>query len=336
VIAGAVALRRRAPLVALGVAMTGIVVQSLAASPPQALWLIATVVLMMFSVGAGLDAVSARIGLIVALAAMGVDETTADDRSFSGFVFVALLVGLPWLAGRAVYARQHRAETSEARAVRLEREREANARAAIAAERSRIARELHDMVAHAVSLIVVKAEAADAVLHRRPEVAHEQLAAIQTTGRQAIAELGRLLGMLREDGAAGELAPQPGLDQLETLVEQVRAAGLHADLEISGLRRPLAPGVDLAAFRIIQEALTNALKHAGTAASATVAVRFDTNTLTIDVTDTGRGSNGMGGGHGLIGMRERISLYGGTLHTGNRAEGGFRVAATLPLDPDPR
>jgi signal transduction histidine kinase len=168
VIAGAVALRRRAPLVALGVAMTGIVVQSLAASPPQALWLIATVVLMMFSVGVGLDAVSARIGLFVALAAMGVDEATADDRSFSGFVFVALIVGLPWLAGRAVYARQHRAETSEARAVRLEREREANTRAAIAAERSRIARELHDMVAHAVSLIVVKAEAADAVLHRRP------------------------------------------------------------------------------------------------------------------------------------------------------------------------
>jgi signal transduction histidine kinase len=335
-IAGAVSLRRRAPLVVLAVAMTAIVVQSLLASPPQALWLIATVVVLQFSVGAGLDAVSARIGLLIALAAMAVDEATAADRSFSGFVFVVLLAGLPWLAGRAVYARQHRAETSEARAARLEREREANTLEAIAAERSRIARELHDMVAHAVSLIVVKAEAAAAVLDRRPEVAHEQLAAIQTTGRQAISELGRLLGMLRENGATGELAPQPGLPQLEILLEQVRTAGLRVELEITGPRRPLAPGVDLAAYRIIQEALTNALKHAGTDACAMVALRYDATTLTIDVTDTGKGSRSKGGGHGLIGMRERVSLYGGTLQTGNRSERGFHVAATLPLDPDSR
>jgi len=224
----------------------------------------------------------------------------------------------------------------EARAARLEREREENARAAVAAERARIARELHDMVAHAVSVIVVKAEAADAVLDRQPEIAHAQLAAIQRTGRQAIAEMGRLLGMLRQDGAANELAPQPSLDQLDALLEQIRSAGLPTEIQVHGEPRPLAPSVDLAAYRLVQEALTNALKHAGPAATATVDVGYTHDTVAIEVGDTGRGSNGTDGGHGLIGMRERVALYGGTLKTGPRPGGGFCVAATLPIDPDER
>jgi signal transduction histidine kinase len=320
VIPATVAWRTRSPLVAIAVAMTAVVVQSLAASPPQALWAIVVVMLLSYSGGAELHRESALAALAIALTGMVINESQASDESPAGYVFVALITVLPWAAGRAVHARQHGAEET--------------ARAAVAAERSRIARELHDMVAHAVSIMVVKAEAADAVLERRPDQAHEQLAAVMRTGREALAEMTRLLGMLRGNGEPLELAPQPGVARLGDLISEVEAAGLPVDFATEGPARPLPPGVDLAAYRVVQEALTNTRKHGGDGAKARVRLVYGERTLAIDVRDDGRGGgNGHGGGHGLVGMRERVGLYGGTLELGPSTGGGFAVRAELPLEP---
>jgi signal transduction histidine kinase len=219
-------------------------------------------------------------------------------------------------------------------ATELEAEREARARDAVLSERGRIARELHDIVAHAISVIAVQADAANRLLGHDPTRAREPLAAVQATARSALAEMRQLVGLLREgDTQEVPLEPQPGLAELEPLIEDARQFGLPVELEIDGLTRPLGSTVDLAAYRIVQEALTNVRKHAGPA-QARVRIRYETDGLDIEILDNGRGGDPTrNGGHGLIGIRERVGLLGGRLEAGPRVDGGFAVRARLPLGP---
>lgn len=216
------------------------------------------------------------------------------------------------------------------RAERLEREREQKARLAVAEERVRIGRELHDIVAHAISVIVVQAQAGQRVLEGEQASAREALGSIETTGRQALVEMRRLLGVLRKEDRELALAPRPSLAYLDVLAERIREAGLPVDLRVEGDAKPLPPGVDLSAYRIVQEALTNALKHAGPA-SAQVVVRYRAGEVELEITDDGRGPvDGSQGGHGLVGMRERAALVGGTVESGTNGGRGYTVRARLP------
>jgi signal transduction histidine kinase len=234
-------------------------------------------------------------------------------------------------AGVTLQRRELLATLLSERAYRAERERELRAREAVADERARIARELHDVVAHDVSVMVVQAQGADRILEgAQPEV-RQALAAIEATGREAIDEMRRLLGILRRGDDELTLAPQPSLSELDALVAGVREAGLPVELEVVGEAIALPPGVDLSAYRIVQEALTNALKHAGPA-HARVIVRYGADAVELEVSDDGPGRVGAPGtGHGLVGMRERVALYGGDLEAGSRHEGGWALRARLPL-----
>jgi signal transduction histidine kinase len=242
-----------------------------------------------------------------------------------------------WLLGDMMRWRRSFYRGLEERAARLERERDAQAQIAAAAERARIARELHDVVAHNVSVMVVQADGASYALDSSPERAREALAAISATGRQALAEMRSLLGVLRSasDDAAGcgaDLAPQPGIDQLSGLLEQARATGLPVSFTVEGVPRQLPQGTALTAYRVVQESLTNARKHGGAGVTAAVTLRFHEDEVAVVVTDDGRAIQkaGDGQGHGLIGMRERVELFGGTVTAGPKPGGGFRVVATLP------
>jgi signal transduction histidine kinase len=261
-------------------------------------------------------------------------------RALSALIQTELAVLVAWTLG--TWARERRAYLGsvEDRAARAEREREVRAQRAVSEERERIARELHDVVTHHVSVIVIQAGAARRALERRPDDVREAIDAIDATGRQALADMRRMLGILgtatdtdtSRDGAT--LEPMPGMERLGPLLESVRAAGLPVELSIEGDRRPLDPGVELSAYRIIQEALTNTLKHAG-GGRARVDVRYEPFALEVHVADEGgRGGGDLsaeGAGRGLIGMRERVAMFGGTLEAGPGG-GGFRVAARLPLD----
>jgi len=252
-------------------------------------------------------------------------DLLADTQGIyaEGVVFYALLFGAPWAAGRAV----RRWRLSERR---LEQEK-ARTAAAIAEERARIARELHDVVAHSISVMVVQARGGRRVLQSEPADANEAFAVIERTGRQALEEMRRLLGMLRRSDEELTLAPQPSLKELERLVEQVRAAGLPVQVAIEGEARELPPGVDLSAYRIVQEALTNALRHAGPA-RARVVVRYRADDIELEIADDGPGTDDASGpGYGLVGMRERVSVYGGELQAGRRPEGGYALRVRLPL-----
>jgi signal transduction histidine kinase len=235
---------------------------------------------------------------------------------------VAALVGLPMLFGRIEYNRRRRSRDD------LER----SARDAVSQERSRIARELHDVVAHSIGLMVVQAGAARMVIDQDPQRAGTALTVIEETGRKGLAEMRRLLGIMESENEA-ELLPQPGLDRLDELVDSIRGAGLPVEVLIRGIPRDLSPGADLTAYRVVQEALTNALKHAGQA-QARVQLHYDHHVLEIEVADDGRGpppNEVRPRGHGLIGMRERVALFGGSLETGQRPGGGFLVRARIPL-----
>jgi signal transduction histidine kinase len=226
------------------------------------------------------------------------------------------------LVRRVIGDRERRAELAE-------RERDVAAREAVVEERARIARELHDVVAHNVSMMVVQAGAERRVVD--VGATHEVLETIEQIGRGALTEMRRLVGMLRSD-APDPLTPQPGLDDLPTLVTQVREAGLPVELHVDGERRTLPAGIELSAYRIVQEALTNALKHAGDA-RAEVHVRYGRESLELEIVDDGAGgaARAASGGHGLVGMRERVALYGGRLDAGRRASGGFSVRVLLPI-----
>ena len=244
-------------------------------------------------------------------------------------------LGGVWLLGRWVRQRRRRTDDLEQHAADLEADREALAREAVAEERARIAREMHDSVAHSVSVMVLQAGAAEQVLGASPERARESLQTIQDTGREAIVELRRMLGLLRDPVEDASLAPQPSVARLDSLVGQVRAAGLPVELTVEGQPRRLPPGVDRSAYRIVQEGLTNTLKHAGPA-RASVTVRYGDHALELEVLDDGRGAEGAnGGGFGLVGMRERAALYGGELDAGARPGGGYALRARLPLEREP-
>ncbi len=247
-----------------------------------------------------------------------------------------------WLLGDMMRWRRSYYRELEERAARLERERDAQAQVAAAAERARIARELHDVVAHNVSVMVVQADGASYALDAAPERAREALAAISATGRQALAEMRSLLGVLRSasdpvTGSEADLMPQPGIEQLSGLLEQARATGLPVSFTVEGVPWQLPQGTALTAYRVVQESLTNARKHGGPGVTATVTLRFRADEVAIVVTDDGktRPKAGDGQGHGLVGMRERVELFGGTVTTGPRPGGGFRVMATLPARPLP-
>jgi signal transduction histidine kinase len=236
-------------------------------------------------------------------------------------VFAVITVAVMLLVRSVIGDRERRSQLAE-------RERDVAAREAVAGERARIARELHDVIAHNVSMIVVQAGAERRVVEEG--ATHEVLATVEQTGRSALTEMRRLVGMLRSD-ADDSLAPQPGLDDLVTLAGQVRDAGLPVELRVEGERRALPAGIELSAYRIVQEALSNALTHAGDA-HAEVHVRYAQDSLELEIVDDGRApASAAGDGHGLVGMRERVALYGGRLDAGRRAGGGFAVHVLLPI-----
>jgi signal transduction histidine kinase len=277
------------------------------------------------------DTVQGRIGLAVTVSGAAIVVYNDPSHAPGDFVFTPVLFAVAWLAGFALRERAAQAEAAEERAAHAEREREAAARVAVAEERARIARELHDIVAHAVSVMVLQV---GAVRHKLPETLaddRDALTGVEQAGRTALAEMRRLLGAMRRDGDEAELAPQPGLDALDTLVEKVGRAGLPVRLQVEGQPFPLPPAIDLSAYRIVQEGLTNALKHAH-ADHADVIVRYGSDELQIEVRDDGEGGSASDGlGHGLVGVRERVKIYGGEMTAGTATEGGFALRTRLPI-----
>ena len=256
------------------------------------------------------------------------------EQSPNLYVFLTLRYVAAWIAGYALRARSEQVEEAVVRAARAEHERESAesaARVAVAEERSRIARELHDVVAHAVSVMVLQV---GAVRHKLPESMTEDseaLRRVERAGRTALAEMRRLLAAMRPDGDEAELVPQPGLDGLDSLLAEVGRAGLPVELHLEGDPYPLPRGLDLSAYRIVQEGLTNVLKHAG-ASDADVVVRYRPDEVEIEVRDNGNGrAGGDGMGHGLVGIRERVKIYGGEMSAGPAPDGGFVLSARLPV-----
>ncbi|MFH9138461.1 sensor histidine kinase [Streptomyces sp. NPDC017524] len=293
---------------------------------------------------------ASRLALVCSLGAAALSQLRWEAEpgaSWPQVVFVTIIMTVPfvlaWVLGDSLRTRRAYFDQLEERAARLEREREAQSKVAVAAERARIARELHDVVAHNVSVMVVQADGAAYVMDAAPDQAKQALETISSTGRQALAEMRRLLGVLRTGDApeSGEYVPQPDVEQIEDLVAQVRQTGLVVDFKVEGTPRPLPSGVELTAYRVVQEALTNTRKHGGPDAGASVRLVYFDDGLGLLIEDDGRGAahelyedgGADGAGHGMIGMRERIGMVGGTLDAGPRPGGGFRISALLPLKP---
>jgi signal transduction histidine kinase len=329
------AVRRRRPAATLLTAAGALVVAALLVSHSQGIpvEVFLALLLAFYSVGAHCDdRRSALVGAAAVAAIAAADLARPGTFSASGTRPGAWLAfAIAWLVGRDLRRRRQRVVDLEDRAERLEREREEQAQLAVAEERGRIARELHDVIAHGVSVIVVQAQAGPHLMND-PQRLRGVFHAIESSGRDALVELRRLLGILRSEDEQLAIGPQPGLGSLQSLVEQVRASGLPVELRIEGEPVHLPAGIDLSAYRIVQEALTNVVKHAGEAA-ASVVIRYEAHALELDVVDDGRGRamSLNGSGHGLIGMRERVALYGGTLKTGTRDSGGYAVRARLPF-----
>ena len=279
---------------------------------------------------------------ISSIVLVGAASVSLLDRP-EGFAYLNAVSMIGFLAGAVaagviIRNRERIFVDTERRAAQAEADRVAEAERAVMRERSRIAREMHDVVAHSMSVIAVQASAGREIVHSNPDKAADVFERIETVGREALAELRRMLGVLRETGdEQTSLAPQPGIGDIAAAVEQSRAVGVETTLVVAGEQRPLAPGIELAAYRIVQEALTNVRKHAG-AASATVRIAYEPHALVIEVSDDGRGAvtslSRSGAGHGLIGMRERVEIYGGELTSGPRPGGGFVVRAVLPVVSD--
>ena len=325
--------RRRAPLAVLGVALIAWAVAL--GSGYTDLGGVAIIALY----GAGRYATEDRwghVGVAAAIAVVSVDILTAP-APWGEAVFGGVVMFVAWYVGRRVRLRKERA-------VQLLREQSAEARRVVIEERTRIARELHDVVAHRVSLMTVQAGAARAVAAEDPEGAFKAMGAVEEAGRQALDELRHLLGVLRPESDLDGLGPQPGLADLPRLVEQIRGAGVDVSVTMDGIRAPLPARVDLFAYRIVQEALTNVLKHAGPGAHTEVRLGTDRSGIVVEVLDDGHGATALPGpgleqagvrGHGIVGMRERALLLGGTLDARPRPGGGFRVAAHLPTGGEP-
>jgi signal transduction histidine kinase len=323
VVTAPLAWRRVVPFAAAMLVLTPLAAVS-ALWQTSGLWIALVGVVATYSVAAYTTLVPASVAGAVWLTGATLSIAQEDNQSVWDFLgnllFLAIFMAVgPWLAGRLQRHRQ--------------RESAGRAQAAVAEERQRIARELHDVVGHALGVIVVQAGAERATLSDGSAATRETLQAIERTGRDALAEMRRLLDLMREDDETVALAPQPSLDELPALIAKVRAAGLPVEMHTEGERHELAPGVDLSAYRIVQEALTNALKHAGPA-RARVAVRYGASDLELEITDDGAGSRSAAqpNGHGLVGMRERVALHRGSLRTGARPGGGYAVRVRLPYE----
>ena len=327
-----IAWRRRAPLPALVTALAASLAMGLAFTSVDALFVPFVVVLALtYACGAYREGLTTYAGLALAVVALPAIVATMEDRVAADYVFPTLIASVTWLAGRAMRTRARLTEELHETAARLAEAHEDEGRLAAIDERRRIAREMHDLVAHSMSVMVVQAGGARRILDRDPSRALEAATRIERTGREALDEMRHLLGVLHVGDVRPELAPQPTLAEIGELVGRARAAGLPAVLELYGDRRALSAGQDLAAYRIVQEALTNAIKHAG-GAPTTVCVQWSEHALAIEIRDHGTGAARNGdSGHGLVGMRERVRLYGGDLEAGPASGGGWRVHATFPL-----
>jgi signal transduction histidine kinase len=334
------AARRRFPGTVLGISVaSGLAIGALFL-PPFFLW--PAILVAVYSVAAYGSRWVSLAGLAVAELGLAAVWFTPAMLERSTFLLFMGIIAVAWVLGHFVGDRQVYAAQLEERTAELERAREELARRAVAEERLRLARELHDVVAHAMSVIAVQSGVGAHVADSRPEEVGKALAAIEATSRAALTELRRLLGVLRQDSdPQASLTPVPGLANLDSLLAEVGKAGLAVRLRVEGTPLQLPAGVDLSAYRIVQEALTNVVKHAGPA-HAQVTIGYRDQEVTVEVTDDGRGavppaSDGRAGtGHGLIGMRERVAAFNGDLEVGPRPGGGFRVAARLPLAPGRR
>jgi signal transduction histidine kinase len=326
-VAVALSQRRRAPLVLAAVTLASMLARPLIPPGGDGTTYGLAALVATYTCAAELEGVALRAGAALSLAT-AVDLMITDGQDFGGVVFYSLLFGAPWVGGRLIRLGRQREGL-------LEAQRDEQARAAVADERQRIARELHDVVSHAISVVVLQARGGRKVLDGDPAAARDAFDVIEATSTQALGEMRRLLGLLRTDDELA-LAPQPTLARVQDLAGELRASGLPVEVTVVGEPGALPPGVDVSAYRIVQEALTNALKHAGPA-SARVHVEFEHDAVVVEVMDDGQGGAGTaaraaanGSGHGLVGMRERVAIVGGEVDAGPRPEGGYAVRARLP------
>jgi signal transduction histidine kinase len=285
----------------------------------------------LFLVGSLRERSQAVAGFAVAEGVLAVVVHNDPNGAVGDFIVASIIFMIVWTIAFGVGRKSVEADEARERAARAEREREERARSAVAEERARIARELHDVVGHSVSVMTVQASGVRRLLRPDQQRERDALLVVERTGREALAEMRRMVGVLRRPEEAPALAPQPSLEHLDRLVESAREAGLAVELHVEGEAVQLPAGVDLTAYRLVQEGLTNALKHAA-ATRAEVLVHYSDGHIEVVVSDDGHGAgSGDGGGHGLVGMRERVSVYGGELDAGPRPGGGYRLRARLPL-----
>jgi signal transduction histidine kinase len=357
VLAGTVAVRRRFPVSAYAVALAIATVQVIVGigptftnSPLQPTFADVGVLVLLYTVAAerprriSLPGLAACVVLFLAVVARYNPGGNQQQHHLEFFLVTSLLYVLAptsaWVLGDSMGTRRAYSAALEERAVRAERERDTQAQIVAAAERARIARELHDVIAHNLSVMVVQADGGAYAFDAAPERSRQALAEIGRTGRQALSEMSSLLGVLRTDPEAAPLAPAPAAAEIGQLVTQARELGMRVTHKVEGAARPLPGGLELSVYRIVQEALTNVRKHAGPEAAAEVTLRYGPDGLLVRVADDGRGAAGLPrynaaapdpGGHGLTGMRERAATYGGTVRAGPRPAGGFEVTVHLPL-----
>jgi signal transduction histidine kinase len=357
VLAGTVAVRRRFPVAAYAVALAIATVQVIVGigptytnSPLQPTFADVGVLILLYTVAAerprriSLPGLAACVVLFLAVVARYNPGGNQQQHHLEFFLVTSLLYVLApasaWVLGDSMGTRRAYSAALEERAVRAERERDTQAQIVAAAERARIARELHDVIAHNLSVMVVQADGGAYAFDATPERSRQALAEIGRAGRQALSEMSGLLGVLRTDPEAAPLAPAPAAAEIGQLVTQARELGMRVSHTVEGTARPLPAGLELSVYRIVQEALTNVRKHAGPEAAAEVTLRYGPDELLVRVADDGRGAAGLPrydaaapdpGGHGLTGMRERAAAYGGTVRAGPRPAGGFEVTAHLPL-----
>lgn len=332
---GALAWRRRATVVVALVVSGGLAATTVVAPDTDVLAQLLALVVAVYSLGAEASEGDAVLGGLAVLALTWCAVALSKEASWGSFAFTSIAVGVPLLAGRALREQEDTAAALKREGEQLVRERDARALEAVAEERGRIARELHDIVAHSVSIMGVQASAGRRILDHDPDRAREALVAIEQASRQALSELKRLLNLLRPPSPAAAAAPPPTLSGLPRLVQEMRDAGLRVELKIVGPVVPLPPGIELTAFRLAQESLTNVLKHAA-GSCAEVLVDYRGPELELEVRNTGNSgkqrSPRQDTGHGMAGMRERVALYGGELIAGPVDTGGFAVRARLPLE----
>jgi signal transduction histidine kinase len=335
----AVAVRRRWILGMLGLSIVAVLVAyaidgsgSAFGGGPAGAFSSLLVLLLFYGGGAFWDGWRTWTALALGVVLMTIIAITSGQVAANLLWDVGIIAVLPWVVGRWMRERSARARASRARAERLDAEHEYYERVAALGERARLAREIHDVIAHSVSVMVIQSAAARTVLAGEPERAESALRSVERAGREAMAEMRRLLGVLGDGGELRALAPQPGLDELDELIERSRASGLDVSLRSTGEPVTVSPGVGLCAYRVVQEALTNTIKHAGPA-HAEVSIRWSPEALELDVTDDGRGEARIvvAGGHGIAGMRERVALHGGSVVAGPARARGFAVTVRIPL-----